>query len=172
MYDELLSSIDAPNAGQFARDVIERFTNPYLAHSLFDITLHGTMKMRVRVVPAIVALAEKEKRVPELIAFGFAAWLLFLRGDLQRQRLNAGLPVPADENGAAIREMWSRGMSPDEIVHAVCSDESLWGVDLCAISGFGTAVSGHLTRMAEAGVRGSLSELLFRTHSSKELVAK
>src|SRR5688500_5683243 len=78
MYDELVSSVEAPHAGQFAREVIERFSNPYLAHSLFDITLHSTTKMKVRVVPSIVAFASKEKRVPELIAFGFAAWLLFL----------------------------------------------------------------------------------------------
>ncbi len=171
MYDELVCSLDAPNAAQFARDVIERFTNPYLAHALFDITLHGTMKMKVRVVPSIVELAEKEKRVPELIAFGFAAWILFLRGDLQRRRVASSLPVPADDQAEPIRQLWTRGVAPSEIARIVCADTSIWGVDLTTVGGFTDAVANHLTRMTDAGVRSALSELLFRANSAKELAA-
>src|SRR5688572_25012289 len=36
MYDELVVSLDVQGAGAFARQVVERFSNPYLAHSLFD----------------------------------------------------------------------------------------------------------------------------------------
>ena len=171
MYDELVCSLDAPNAAQFAHDVIERFTNPYLAHALFDITLHGTMKMKVRVIPSIVELVAKEKRVPELIAFGFAAWVLFMRGDLQRQRVASGLPVPADDHAESIRQLWSSGMPPQEIVRVVCADTALWGVDLTAIPGFAEAVASHLTKITDAGVRTALSELLFRANSAKELAA-
>jgi len=172
MYDELVSSLEAPNAGQFAREVIERFSNPYLAHSLFDITLHSTAKMNVRVVPSIVAFTKKEQRVPELIAFGFAAWLLFLRGDLQRARAAAGQRVPNDEQGLPIRELWSGGSSLHEIAEFACSDESLFGADLSDIPGFADAVAVHLTRMVEVGVRAALSELLFRTPATRELAAR
>ena len=165
MYDELVAALDVPNAATFAREVVERFSNPYLAHSLFDITLHGTAKMKVRVVPSIVDFASKEHRVPELIAFGFAAFLLFLRGDLQTARRSQGLPVPSDDQGAGIRELWGRADSDSAIrtiVSEACADESLWGTSLRDIPGFEESVAMHLARMNEIGVRVALSQLLFR----------
>ena len=165
MYDELVAALDVPNAATFAREVVERFSNPYLAHSLFDITLHGTAKMKVRVVPSIVDFASKEHRVPELIAFGFAAFLLFLRGDLQTARRSQGLPVPSDDQGAGIRELWARADSDSAIrtiVSEACADESLWGTSLRGIPGFEESVAMHLARMNEIGVRVALSQLLFR----------
>jgi tagaturonate reductase len=165
MYDELVAALDAPQAVTFAREVVERFSNPYLAHSLFDITLHGTAKMKVRVIPSIVDFAAKERRVPELIAFGFAAFLLFLRGDLQALRRSQGLPVPADEQGAHVREFWTRDgpdRSPRSVAREACANESLWGASLASIPGFEDAVAMHLARMEDIGVRAALSQLLFR----------
>jgi tagaturonate reductase len=165
MYDELVAALDVPNAATFAREVVERFSNPYLAHSLFDITLHGTAKMKVRVIPSITDFASKEHRVPELIAFGFAAFLLFLRGDLQAMRRSQELPVPADEQGAVLRDLWARGTTESSIrsiVRDACSDESLWGSSLSEIPGFEDAVAMHLARMQEVGVRPALSQFLFR----------
>ena len=166
MYDEIVSALDVPNGGNYARQVVERFANPCLAHSLFDITLHGTTKMKVRVIPSIVDFAEKEHRVPELIAFGFASFLLFLRGDLQQQRRAAGLAVPIDEQAARIRDLWNR-IAPENSAEAVargaCRDETLWGVNLASIAGFEESVAGHLTRMTESGVHTALSQMLFRS---------
>ena len=173
MFDELVAGLDVPNAGTFAREVIERFSNPYLAHSLFDITLHGTAKMKVRVVPSIVDFAAKENRVPELIAFGFAAFLLFLRGDLQAMRRSEGLPVPVDELGARIRDLWTQD-GPDRsarsIAHSACSDESLWEQKLSSIPGFENAVALHLDHIESIGVRAALSQLLFRGAQRREPV--
>ncbi len=55
MLDEIAPHLDAPGAEAFASDVLQRFDNAYIDHALIDITLHGTTKMRVRVVPSIVA---------------------------------------------------------------------------------------------------------------------
>ena len=165
MYDELVAALDVPNAATFAREVVERFSNPYLAHSLFDITLHGTAKMKVRVIPSIVDFASKEHRVPELIAFGFAAFLLFLRGDLQAMRRSRGLAVPSDEQGAVVRDLWARGSTESSIrsiASEACSLESLWGTSLSAVPGFEESVAMHLARMDGIGVRAALSQLLFR----------
>jgi tagaturonate reductase len=166
MFDEIVSALDVPNAGNFARQVVERFSNPCLAHSLFDITLHGTAKMKVRVIPSIADFVEKEHRTPELIAFGFAAFLLFLRGDLQERRRASGMAVPSDEQGARIRDLWKRShpeISAEAVAHDVCRDESLWGVNLAEFTGFEESVAAHLTRMTECGVHTALSQLLFRS---------
>jgi tagaturonate reductase len=138
---------------------------------LFDITLHGTTKMKVRVIPSILDFAAKEHRVPELIAFGFAAFLLFLRGELHASRRSQGLSVPADEQSARIREMWTRagvGQAAELVAHEACADESLWGTSLAAIPGFEEAVASHLTKMEKVGVRAALSQLLFKRPSIAE----
>lgn len=168
MYDELVPSLELASAGEFARRVVERFSNPYLAHSLFDITLQGTTKMRVRVIPSIVAFVEKEQKVPELIAFGFAASLLFLRGELHDERRAAGMQVPPDEQAFAIREQWRNGASPSEVARRSCADMSLWGLDLGALDGFAESVETHLNSMARTGVRASLEHFLFRAVTQHE----
>ena len=171
MYDELVAALDAPNAGSFAREVVERFTHPYLAHSLFDITLHGTTKMRVRVVPSIVDFASKEGRVPELIAFGFAAFLLFLRGDMQNARKAAGLNVPVDERAAEVAALWAKpGASARTVAHEACATEALWGADLSSIKGFEDSVAMHLEHIGQTGARAALEQLLFRSASSADML--
>ena len=162
MYDELVRSLDVPGAGTFAREVVERFSNPFLAHPLFAITLHGTTKLRVRVVPSIVEFTEREGRAPDLIAFGFAAYLLFLRGELHEERRTAGLPVPADEQGMRIQDLWNGKRTPEAVALEACRMEDLWGVDLTRLSDFAQRVASHLTNIERGGVRSPLGQLLFR----------
>jgi tagaturonate reductase len=161
MLDEIVPSLDVPGAAEFAREVLDRFANPYIRHALFDITLQGTMKMRVRVVPSILGYAARTGRVPPSLAFGFAAYLLFMRGDLQDERRQAGLPVPRDEHADRLRALWAPLLEADDaslgaLVRGVCADEALWGADLTAVPGFAEAVTHQLARMERSGVAAAL----------------
>lgn len=172
MYDELVRSLDVPGAGEFARQVVERFSNPYLAHSLFDITLQATTKVRVRVLPSIVEFTRREGRAPDLIAFAVAAHLLFLRGDAQTRRRAAGLIVPPDEAGLEVQGIWNRERSPSDVAWTALRDTSLWGLDLTTVPGFAERVAGHLTTISESGVRPALEQVLFHPgHMSEGIVA-
>jgi tagaturonate reductase len=168
MYDELVASLDVQGAGGFARQVVERFSNPYLAHSLFDITLQATTKMRVRVVPSIVEFFEREHRAPELIAFGFAAYILFLRGDLQEARRSKGLAVPVDDQAVAVRDAWDSAGNAAEVAHSVCGNFLLWGIDLNDIPGFTDAVARDITDMTRDGIHAALEHLLYRSAPARE----
>jgi tagaturonate reductase len=163
--DELVPSVDAPDAERFARQVLDRFANPFIHHALFDITLQATMKMRVRVVPSVLRYAERHGRVPSGMALGFAGHLLFMRGDLQERRRAAGFEVPADEQGERIRSLWSEIGPWSEaelagLVREACSDESLWGTDLTLIPGFEDAVADHLLRAVEDGMAAAVDGYL------------
>lgn len=152
MLEEIVPFLDAPGAEAFAREVLDRFANPFIRHALIDISLQQTMKMRVRVVPSILRYAGRNGRAPASLAFGFAAYLLLMRGELQERRRAAGLPVPADDQGARVRAYWT--VHPDSIhrlVREVCSDETLWGADLAGVPGFAEAVALHLARMDQEG---------------------
>ncbi len=161
-FDELVPSVDAPGAGAFARDVLDRFANPFIRHALFDITLQATMKMRVRVVPSIVQFEARFGRPPQGLALGFAAYLLFMRGELQARRRAAGLAVPADDQGARVRALWD-GVddAADDgrlvrLARRACTDAELWGQDLALVPGFAAAVGEQLVRLVRGGATAAL----------------
>ncbi|MBL0940025.1 MAG: tagaturonate reductase [Gemmatimonadaceae bacterium] len=165
LLDEILPVVDAPNADAFARSVLERFANPHVQHALIDITLHGTTKWRVRVVPTLVRAVERTGRVPDGIAFGLAAHLVFARGEIAAARKSAGLSVPADELGDVIRAAWQgvddrSTTSLQSFVKRVLEDTSLWGVDLSVLPQLQHTVVTHVSRICSQGALRALDALL------------
>jgi tagaturonate reductase len=57
--------VEGPEA--FAREVLERFRNPYLEHKLSDIAVHHDAKVRVRLVPTRDEFKEKFGKSPPLV---------------------------------------------------------------------------------------------------------
>ena len=161
MLDEIVPSLSVPNGESFARETLDRLANPFIRHALIDITLHGTAKMRVRVVPSIVRYHARTGRIPSSLAFGFAAHLALLRGDLQAERRMLGLTVPDDSDGERIRAAWrtvdqTSDMAIAEFARLICADVTLWGSELSAVDGFSDAVAEHLVRIVRQGVESAV----------------
>ncbi len=158
--DEILPTLRVPDGEKFARETLERFANPFIGHALMDITLHGTAKMKVRVVPSILAYAEREGRAPAGLTFGFAAYLVFMRGEIQEARAAAHMPVPMDGAARRIGDAWrAAGKSRDKIaamVRDLCADSERWGADLTAVPGFAQTVADYVTAILRSGVRSGL----------------
>jgi tagaturonate reductase len=115
------------------------------------------MKMRVRIVPSILASAERTGRIPESLAFGFAAYLLFMRGDVQSDRRRAGLNVPADDGAERLASAWkAAGSDHAALARTVCSDVTLWGTDLTAVPDFVDSVTDHLDALERDGAATAL----------------
>ena len=172
MLDELVPSLDVPGAAAFAREVLERFSNPYVHHDLRDITLHGGTKMRVRVVPSILEYAARAGHAPPCMALGFAAYLLFARGDRHGRHGAPATPAPQDVVGERVRITWSSlgdagRRSPMRFVRAVCADDELWGTDLTAVTGFSELVADHLLRMDRDGPRAAVEAVLASLEHSR-----
>ena len=163
LFDEIVPSLDVPGAEGFAREVLGRFANPYLQHQLWDITLQGTTKFRVRVVPSILDHVRSVGSVPRALALGFAGFLAFQQGTLQDARRGAGDSVPADAAGESIQARW-RGVGRDSdaiaaFVRAICADTELWGTDLAAVPGFVDVVTEDLTTILEHGAVAAIEAL-------------
>jgi tagaturonate reductase len=168
LLDEIVPSLDVPGAESFAHDVLARFANPFLEHQLWDITLQGTTKFRVRVVPSIVDHARVTGSTPRLLALGFAGFLAFQRGALQDSRRASGGAVPPHDAGDLIRQRWRDvAATPESLagfVDAICGDEGLWGTDLGAVPGFASAVVEQLALVLERGAAAAIDALgLVRT---------
>jgi tagaturonate reductase len=163
LLDEIVPSVDVPGAEAFARDVLARFANPFLQHQLWDITLQGTTKFRVRVVPSILDYVRSTGSVPRALALGFAAFLSFQDGSAQAARRERGGSAPADGAGDSIRARW-RDVGDDagaiaRLVRDVCSDVALWGADLSAIPGFVDLVADDVATIREQGAVAAIEAL-------------
>lgn len=165
MFDEIVPTLDAEESEEFAREVLDRFANPFIRHELLDITLQATMKMRVRNVPTIVRYARRFGRPPESFAFGLAAFLIFMRGEVQEAARGRGARVPGDDRAEALAAVWSRLPDREEaslraLAQEILSDLDLWSEDLTELPGFVDSVSGHLLRIERVGARAALEEHL------------
>jgi tagaturonate reductase len=164
LFDEIVPSVPVPGAGAFAREVLERFANPFVQHALWDITLQGGTKLRVRLVPIIGACAQRTGRAPGGLALGFAAYLALQRRAPHASRAAVPRPRPVDAVGDTIHERWA-GVSDDPqaigaFVQAVAADDALWGRDLTLLPGFTDGVTDQLVRLVHDGAEAALSSYL------------
>ena len=161
LFDEIVPSVSVPDATEFAQEVLERFANPYLEHALWGITLQGTAKLRVRVVPSIVSYAQRTGGPPRALALGFAGYLAFQRGDLHEMRRARGDVVPVDLLAEVVRRAWHGTSDAAADLRAlalrVARDEELWGTDLTTVPGFVNAVGEHLVRIRHEGISAAIA---------------
>ena len=161
MLDEIAPMLDVEGADTFADAVLDRFRNPFIRHALADITLQGTMKMKVRVVPIVDRYIAQRGEVPQALAFGFAAFLAFMDGTFQSRRVAAGLAVPADNHAERLRAAWcAAGSDVSALVRAVASDVTLWDADLTGLPGWCDAVAEQLGRIRSVGIAAALDQHL------------
>lgn len=161
MLEDIAPGLDVPDAVAFAHEVLDRFSNSHIRHALLDITLQGTTKMRVRVIPSIVRHARRTGHAPPFLSLGFAAHLLFLRGETRRHPQEAGATVPPDDQGEKLRALWNtRGDDDASVVRAACGDASLWGTDLSHVPGFVRLVVDYLAGIRRSGIAAVLDSLL------------
>jgi len=68
--EEILPCVEdrVEGAEAFARDVFDRFANPFLDHRLEDIGLHQAAKIKVRLMPSYHDYRERFGRSPRLLA--------------------------------------------------------------------------------------------------------
>lgn len=163
LLEEIVPTVRVPDADAFARDVLERFENPFMRHALWDITLQGGTKWRVRLVPVIEAYARSRGRAPRALALAFAAYLALQRRGARGPSRAGGSPGPTDAVGDAIHLRWA-GVAdePDalfELVRAILADAGTWGTDLTAVPGLVDAVAEQLVRLRKHGAEAALASL-------------
>lgn len=72
-------SISVQEAGAFASDVIDRFCNNFIEHKWLNISLQYSAKMTTRNLPILKKYLDNYKLIPQRIALGMAAHILFLK---------------------------------------------------------------------------------------------
>jgi tagaturonate reductase len=142
------TALSPQEALEFSNQVIDRFRNPFIEHLWINITLNYTHKMRMRNVPLLIEHYNRFSTVPEYMAMGFAAFLIFMKSEPSESgkyygEWNGALYPVQDEHAAYFNQLWSSD-SLNEIVITALSNESLWGKDLNSLPEFSYAVANYL----------------------------
>jgi tagaturonate reductase len=166
MQEEIAPAIPYPvpaeAAGQFSRQVLDRFRNPHIRHQWISISLSYTAKLKLRVIPVLLRYYEVKGQAPALMALGFAAYLRFMRGvEADNGKYYGRLQDQAypinDDQAAWFYQLWQQ--APDRLVDTVLQNQDLWGLDLTTLPGFAQAVKKNLTLIEQEGVRNALRNL-------------
>lgn len=151
--DEIAPQINLPfsEIEEFAQSVFERFENPFIDHALLSISLNSVSKWKARVLPSFKDYVKKNKMLPKLITFSFAALLAFYSSEnLQADGLHA---VRADgtkytvNDDEKVLKFFAENCTKSDFVQKVCANTEFWGEDLNLYNGFADTVSYWYNKM-------------------------
>jgi tagaturonate reductase len=150
-------------AVSFGRQVLDRFRNPHIQHQWLSISMQYTSKMAMRVVPVLLRYVERFKKVPEHIALGFAAYLLFMKAVKTEQgtwwgEYKAQLYPINDAQAEYYFNLWQLG-SAKHVVSKALRNETLWKVDLSQVAGFETSVLQKMEALSEYGAMQTMAQM-------------
>lgn len=124
---------------QFGKDVLERFSNPFIKHQLLSIALNSVSKFQVRVLPTILEYKEQNGVYPKALTFSMAALIAFYRTD----KANDGEEIMSFMKNASVEEILKR--------------EDYWHADLADMI---PMVTEYYNSIQSKGMKAAYSEVL------------
>jgi tagaturonate reductase len=148
----------------FSESVIDRFSNPSLAHQWQAITLNYTSKLQMRNIPLIRRYYALKNEVPQLTALGVAAYILFMNvnkdGEVYTASVNGKSFPVQDEFAEVLYRYWEK---PETVVDNTLGDTRLWGKNLNEYPGFNEAVKSYVERLQHKGAKETFRDLHSKT---------
>ena len=160
--------LDQEDCRNFAAAVQDRFNNPFVNHELMSISLNSTAKWRARNMPSFLEYIETKGKLPKCLTMSFAAYIAFFSNDIQELN-EQGLVCkrPAGNTYVCSDDRWAlefyyahKDDSVEDLVHAVMTNEQMWGQDLTAIEGFEAATVANLKLIREKGALAAYASCL------------
>ena len=160
------SGITGQEVTAFAGKVMDRFRNPFIEHQWLSICMQYSSKLAMRCVPLIQEYYRRQKQVPQHMAAGIGAYILFMRSVKNKEEQYTGRAwgkpyTITDEKAETLYQHWLNA-SPECAVQAILSDAQLWGANLSVLPGFEKAVLQTVRKFVEqaAGTPVHQAELL------------
>ncbi|MCR4739080.1 MAG: tagaturonate reductase [Lachnospiraceae bacterium] len=162
LYDEIIpvlkDSLPEDDLKEFAAAVSDRFANPFIDHLLLSISLNSQSKWKARVMPTVSEYYEKNRELPPVLTFSFAAFLYFYhlgqeKGDkcLIGKRENDTFEIKDDE--WVLDEFYgAKDLGLSELADRIIGNEKMWDGILLKLNGFSDTVKKDLELIEEKGM--------------------
>lgn len=170
LHEEVIPTLplDKKDLTDFASAVEDRFNNPFVNHELMSISLNSTSKWRARNMPSFLGYVEKFGKLPTCLTMSFAAYIAFFSNDIQELndkglvcRRPKGDCYTCSDDRWALEFYWDhRADSVEALVHAVMTNEQMWGQDLTKVPGFEAATVKNLKLIREQGAKAAYAACL------------
>ena len=160
--------LDQDDCKKFAAAVEDRFNNPFVNHELMSISLNSTSKWRARNMPSFLEYIKKNGKLPTCLTMSFAAYIAFYSNNIQELNDKGLVCKRAKGNEYTISddryvlEFYNTHKDDDipTLVHAVMTNEQMWGQDLTKVAGFEEATVKNLTLIREQGAMAAYKSCL------------
>ena len=152
MFDELMETLDLPHEElvQFGQDVLERFNNPFVDHSVVSIMLNSFPKFQTRDLPGLKTYLARKGELPKGLVLGLAAIITYYKGDTRADGAQAK-PEDAAEIVHMLQQLWATG-STQTVAEGVLGAVSIWGEDLNRIPGLTAMLQSFLEEIQAKGM--------------------
>ena len=159
VFDEVVPTIDLPHEDMvnFANSVFERYLNPFVRHELMSIALNSISKYRARVLPTVKDYLRINGKLPTHAMFSLAALITFYAG----KRGEEAIALKDDPAYLEyFKALFAKGLSAEELVSDVLSQEAMWGEDLNKVADMTAVVTGYYKDIATLGMKEALVKFL------------
>ena len=114
VFEEIIPTLDLPENEliDYAENVFERFSNPYIRHLCASISLNSVSKFKVRVLPSIKEYIKRKGKMPKKLLYSFAKLIEFYKN---------GIPKDADEVITFMKE---------KSIPEILANKDFWDEDL------------------------------------------
>ncbi len=170
IYEEIIPTLplDREDLMQFAAAVQDRFNNSFVNHELISISLNSTSKWRARNMPSFLEYIADTGKLPPCLSMSFAAYIAFFSNDIQGltdaglvcRRPKGDLYTCSDDRFVLEFYYAHKDDTVEDLVHAVMTDERMWGLKLTAIEGFEAATVTNLKAIREKGALAAFAACL------------
>ncbi len=167
LLSEIMPNVPLPGkeVEEFAVAVCKRFENPFNQHQLLSIALNSVSKYAARVLPTLEDHVKATGEVPQCLAFGLSALIMFYAGARQNAageyegvREGNAYPVKDDQEVLEAFSKLSLDMTPESLAYAVLSDHTLWHRDLREVPGLEDTVTAQLRDIQLLGMRAAMDK--------------
>ena len=160
--------LDRDDLMQFAAAVQDRFNNPFINHELLSISLNSTSKWRARNMPTFLEYVEKNGTLPKCLTMSFAVYIAFFSSDIQSinehglvcKRPKGNCYTCSDDRWVLEFYYNHKNDSVEDLVHAVMTNEEMWGMDLTRVPEFEAETVNNLYLIRNEGALAAYKSCL------------
>jgi tagaturonate reductase len=155
--------INYSEATAFAAKVLDRFRNPFIDHAWMNISVQYSTKMKTRNLPLLLKHYERTSQLPEHMALGFAAFLLFMNCKKNSKEQYMGISngtayMVQDDQAHYFADKW-HDHDAERLVETVLADTHFWDADLTKLKGFSELVKGYLKSLTQYGSMATIRRM-------------